>query len=54
MLGAVGQLQFEVFEHRMRNEYNVEVLMEQVGSKIARWVEDEKSMKIYQAQEGFS
>ena len=25
LLGAVGQLQFEVFEHRMRNEYNVEV-----------------------------
>ncbi|WP_071461155.1 peptide chain release factor 3 [Bacillus massilinigeriensis] len=41
LLGAVGQLQFEVFEHRMRNEYNVEVLMESVGSKIARWIEDE-------------
>ena len=27
LLGAVGQLQFEVFEHRMSNEYNVEVLM---------------------------
>ncbi|WP_108670217.1 peptide chain release factor 3 [Peribacillus acanthi] len=42
LLGAVGQLQFEVFEHRMRNEYNTEVIMERVGSKIARWVEDEK------------
>ena len=28
LLGAVGQLQFEVFEHRMKNEYNVDVLME--------------------------
>ena len=28
LLGAVGQLQFEVFEHRMKNEYNAEVLME--------------------------
>jgi peptide chain release factor 3 len=38
-LGAVGQLQFEVFEHRMRNEYNTEVIMERLGSKITRWVE---------------
>jgi peptide chain release factor 3 len=42
LLGAVGQLQFEVFEHRMRNEYNVEVVMERMGSKITRWAEDEK------------
>ncbi|WP_308314861.1 peptide chain release factor 3 [Bacillus sp. T33-2] len=42
LLGAVGQLQFEVFEHRMRNEYNVEVIMERLGSKIARWVENEQ------------
>lgn len=41
LLGAVGQLQFEVFEHRMRNEYNAEVLMEGMGSKIARWVDGE-------------
>ncbi|MBU8877559.1 peptide chain release factor 3 [Bacillus sp. FJAT-29790] len=43
LLGAVGQLQFEVFEHRMRNEYNTEVIMERVGSKIVRWVEGEVS-----------
>ncbi|USK61004.1 peptide chain release factor 3 [Peribacillus asahii] len=42
LLGAVGQLQFEVFEHRMRNEYNVEVLMERIGSKVTRWVEADK------------
>lgn len=42
LLGAVGQLQFEVFEHRMKNEYNTEVLMERLGSKIARWVEGEE------------
>lgn len=43
LLGAVGQLQFEVFEHRMKNEYNTEVLMERLGSKIARWVEGENN-----------
>jgi peptide chain release factor 3 len=42
LLGAVGQLQFEVFEHRMKNEYNVDVLLERQGSKIARWVENDE------------
>lgn len=41
LLGAVGQLQFEVFEHRMKNEYNAEVIMERLGSKVARWVEND-------------
>lgn len=41
LLGAVGQLQFEVFEHRMKHEYNVEVRMESLGSKITRWVKNE-------------
>ncbi|MCA1056676.1 peptide chain release factor 3 [Rossellomorea aquimaris] len=45
ILGAVGQLQFEVFEHRMRNEYNVDVRMEPIGSKIARWIENEEDVK---------
>lgn len=42
LLGAVGQLQFEVFEHRMKNEYNVEVILESLGSKVARWIENEE------------
>lgn len=45
LLGAVGQLQFEVFEHRMKNEYNVEVHMEHIGSKVARWIENEADVK---------
>ncbi|OKL37295.1 peptide chain release factor 3 [Domibacillus mangrovi] len=45
ILGAVGQLQFEVFEHRMIGEYNSEVRMESIGSKIARWVENEEDIK---------
>ena len=38
ILGAVGQLQFEVFQFRMKNEYNSEVNMEPMGHKIARWI----------------
>ena len=45
ILGAVGQLQFEVFEHRMKNEYNTDVVMEPIGKKIARWIENEEDIK---------
>lgn len=42
IIGAVGQLQFEVFQHRMRNEYNSEVVMTSIGSRIARWVDKDQ------------
>ena len=42
IIGAVGQLQFEVFKHRMQGEYNTEVIMEPMGSKIARWIDPEQ------------
>ncbi|PWF99900.1 peptide chain release factor 3 [Levilactobacillus bambusae] len=42
ILGAVGQLQFEVFQFRMQNEYNSEVEMEPMGHKIARWINPEQ------------
>ncbi|WP_335869864.1 peptide chain release factor 3 [Bacillus sp. 2205SS5-2] len=45
ILGAVGQLQFEVFEHRMKNEYNSDVVMQNIGTKIARWIENEEDVK---------
>ncbi|RXI77031.1 peptide chain release factor 3 [Levilactobacillus suantsaii] len=38
ILGAVGQLQFEVFQFRMKNEYNSDVIMEPMGKKTARWI----------------
>ena len=40
ILGAVGQLQFEVFQYRLMNEYNAEVVMTPIGSKIARWIDE--------------
>lgn len=39
ILGAVGQLQFEVFQYRMQHEYNSEVVMKPIGSRIARWID---------------
>ncbi|MGZ9585418.1 peptide chain release factor 3 [Paenibacillus marinisediminis] len=38
ILGVVGQLQFEVFEHRMKAEYGVDVLLQRLSFQFARWV----------------
>lgn len=37
ILGAVGQLQLEVVKHRLRVEYGVEVRLEPVSYRFARW-----------------
>ena len=39
MLAAVGQLQFEVVQARLKNEYKVESVMEPLGYSLARWVD---------------
>lgn len=38
ILGAVGALQFEVLEHRLKAEYSVQVKVERLGFVHARWV----------------
>ncbi|GAK42478.1 peptide chain release factor 3 [Paenibacillus urinalis] len=42
ILGVVGQLQFEVFEHRMKAEYGVEVQLQRMSYQFARWIIDDK------------
>ena len=42
ILGVVGQLQFEVFEHRMKHEYGVDVQLHRMSYQLARWVDGEK------------
>ncbi|MGG3804479.1 peptide chain release factor 3 [Metabacillus fastidiosus] len=42
ILGAVGQLQFEVFEYRMKAEYNVDIEFVSLGERIPRWIKNEK------------
>lgn len=41
ILGAVGQLQFEVFEYRLKNEYNAEIRKYPMDFSVARWVMNE-------------
>ncbi len=38
ILAAVGQLQFEVVQYRLENEYNVETRMDMLPYNLARWV----------------
>jgi peptide chain release factor 3 len=38
ILAAVGQLQFEVVQFRLQNEYNVETTLEALPYSVARWV----------------
>ncbi|MDI1448262.1 peptide chain release factor 3 [Polyangium sp. 6x1] len=41
ILGAVGELQFDVVKHRLLNEYGADVRIERLSWNIARWVEGE-------------
>lgn len=37
IIGAVGELQFEVLMHRMQDEYNLEVKLNRLSYSVARW-----------------
>ncbi|KGA96598.1 peptide chain release factor 3 [Alkalihalobacillus alcalophilus ATCC 27647 = CGMCC 1.3604] len=38
IVGVVGVLQFEVLEHRLKNEYHVDIQLERLPYSFARWV----------------
>ncbi|RIU91996.1 peptide chain release factor 3 [Oceanobacillus picturae] len=42
IIGAVGELQYEVFQHRMKAEYNTEVMLESIGERIPRWLNEDQ------------
>ena len=41
IVGAVGQLQFEVLEYRLKHEYGVDLEMNTLPYSIARWIESD-------------
>ncbi len=48
IVGVVGTLQFDVFQYRMENEYNVDVLMSSLPYSYIRWIDnsmDETDLK---------
>jgi len=48
ILGAVGVLQFEVAAQRLKDEYNVEAIVEPVQVSTARWVQCDDSKMLEQ------
>ncbi len=50
VLGAVGQLQFEIVSHRLQAEYGVPALFEPVNVRAARWVRapDRKALREFE------
>lgn len=50
IIGAVGVLQFEVFEYRLTNEYNTEIRMESIEFSVARWVKTENPESLKKLQ----
>lgn len=45
IVGAVGQLQYEVVAYRLKDEYKVEAVYEPVSVYTARWVDSDNSKK---------
>lgn len=39
IIGVVGALQFEVLEYRLKNEYDVDILMQSLPYRYIRWIE---------------
>ena len=46
ILGAIGQLQFDVVAHRLKDEYNVECQFEPVNVATTRWVHCDDDKKL--------
>jgi len=42
IVGTVGNLQFEVLEYRLKNEYGVDILMTFLPFELARWLDGDK------------
>ncbi len=43
ILAGVGQLQFEVVQTRLANEYDVETVLEHLNFAVARWLKEDRS-----------
>lgn len=42
IVGVVGVLQFEVLKYRLNNEYNVEIILENLPYEHIRWIENKE------------
>jgi peptide chain release factor 3 len=46
IIGVVGELQFEVFLYRLKNEYGVDVLFQRAPYQFARWIKGAEKMDL--------
>lgn len=52
IVGVVGVLQFEVLEHRLKGEYNVDIQMDRQPFSFARWIDgDETALKTFKEKQ---
>ena len=42
IVGVVGVLQFEVLKYRLKNEYNVDIILENLPYEHIRWIENKE------------
>ncbi|MGZ3743622.1 MAG: hypothetical protein ACXWRA_07205 [Pseudobdellovibrionaceae bacterium] len=54
MVGAVGELQFEVLIHRLSDEYNLEVKLTRLPFSVARWPRSEDGKPVDKLNGGFT
>jgi len=53
ILGAVGELQFDVVAHRLQYEYNVDCVYDQINVSTARWVESKDPKKLAEFEQKY-
>lgn len=54
IIGAVGELQFEVLVHRLMDEYNLEVKLNRLSFTVARWPRSAEGKPVAQLKGNFS
>lgn len=53
IVGAIGELQFEVLVHRLQDEYNLEVKLTRLPFSVARWPRDANGAAVSQLKGNF-
>ncbi len=50
LIGAVGELQFEVLVHRLQDEYNLEAKLNRLSYTVARWPRDKQGKAVFEVK----
>lgn len=54
IIGAIGELQFEVLVHRLQDEYNLEVTLNRLPFSVARWPMTEDGKPVFELKGNFT